>query len=150
MHPQFANIATPTEIVVVSSFNIDIAGQGGAIHICMPYSMLEPIRDLIHRPIQGDYAEPDRRWFNMLQKQLQLADVEIVADLARTMVPVRDLMSFKVGDVVPIELAPVLEAKVDGVPVMECSYGEVNGHYALRVERLIKPDRDAKQGDANG
>ena len=150
MHPQFANIATPTEIVIVSSFTIEIAGQGGALHICMPYSTLEPIRDLIHRPIQGDYAEPDRRWFNMLQKQLQLADVEIVADVASTMLPVRQLMQLKVGDVIPIDLAPTLEAKVDNVPVMACSYGEVNGHYALRVERLIKPERDAKQGDSNG
>ena len=150
MHPQFANIATPTEIVVVSSFNIDIAGQGGAMHICMPYAMLEPIRDLIHRPIQGDYAEPDRRWFNMLQKQLQLADVEIVANLASTMLPVRELMQLKVGDVVPIDMSPLLEARVDGVPVMECGYGEVNGHYALRVERLLKPERETKQGDGYG
>lgn len=150
MHTQFANIATPTEIVVVSTFNIEFGGRGGSFHICIPYSTLEPIRDLIYSPMQGDQAEPDRRWFHMLQKQVQAADVEIVADLATTTMKLGGLMKMKVGDVLPIDLASTIEAKVDGVPVIECGFGELNGRYALRVERLLRPEKDTKQGDAHG
>lgn len=150
MHPQFASIATPAEMVVVSSFNVEIGGQGGAFHICMPYASLEPIRDLIERPMRGDQAEPDRRWFEMLQKQVQVADVEIVADLATTTMKLGELMTMKAGDVLPIDLPSTIEAKVDGVPVIECGYGELNGRYALRVERMLRPQEDTKQGDAHG
>ena len=150
MNTQFANIANPSEIVVVSSFNVGIAGNAGAFHICVPYSMLEPIRDLIYSTMQGDQAEPDRRWQNMLQKQVQAADVEIVANLASRQMKLRDLVSMKVGDVVPIDLPATIEAKVDGVPVLECRYGELNGRYALRVEHVLKPDNDFAQGHAHG
>ena len=149
IHPQFANIATPTENVVVSTFNIDIGGQGGAFHICIPYSTLEPIRALIHHPARGDQAEPDRRWVDMLQKRVQAADVEIVADLATTTMKLGGLMTMKVGDVLPIELPSTIEAKVDGVPVIACGYGEMNGRYALRVERVLSPERETNQGETH-
>jgi flagellar motor switch protein FliM len=149
MHTQFANIATPTEIVVVSTFNIGFGGQGGAFHICIPYSTLEPIRALIHHPVRGDQAEPDRRWMHMLQKQVQAADVEIVADLTTTTMKLGGLMTMKVGDVLPIDLPSTIEAKVDGVPVIACGYGELNGRYALRVERVLSPERETKPGEAH-
>ena len=150
MHTQFAHIAKPTEIVVVSSFNIEIGGNGGAFHICIPYSMVEPIRDLIYSTLQVDQAEPDRRWQHMLQKQVQAADVEIVANLASREMTLGELVTMKVGDVLPIELPTRIQAKVDGVPVLECGYGELNGRHALRVERLVRPENETIQGDSHG
>jgi flagellar motor switch protein FliM len=150
MHTQFAHIANPTEIVVVSSFNIEIGGNGGTFHICIPYSMLEPIRDLIYSTLQVDQAEPDRRWQHMLQKQVQAADVEIVANLASRTMRLGELLTMKVGDVLPIELPTRIQAKVDGVPVLECGYGELNARYALRVERLVRPENETIPGDAHG
>jgi flagellar motor switch protein FliM len=149
MHTQFANIATPTEIVLVSTFKVEFGGQGGAFHICIPYSTIEPIRDLLDNPTRRDQAEPERRWLHMLQKQVQAADVEIVADLATTTMKVGGLMTMKVGDVLPIDLPSTIEAKVDGVPVIACGYGELNGRYALRVERVLSPERETKQGEAH-
>ena len=150
MNTQFANIANPTEIVVVSSFTIEIGGHGGSFHICVPYSMLEPIRDLIYSTMQGDQAEPDRRWQHMLQKQVQAADVEVVANLAGIRMKIGDLVNMKVGDVLPMDLPSTIEAHVDGVPVLECRYGELNGRYALRVERVLRPDNDPTQGARHG
>jgi flagellar motor switch protein FliM len=112
--------------------------------------MLEPIRDLIYSTMQGDQAEPDRRWQHMLQKQVQAADVEIVANLATIRLRIGELVNMKVGDVLPVELVPTIEAAVDGVPVLECRYGEINGRHALRVERVLRPDNDATQGVRHG
>ena len=148
MKTQFVNIATPTEIVVVSSFDVGFgaAGSGGAFHICMPYSLLEPIRDLIYSPMPGDQSEPDRRWVRMLSKQVQAAEVELVAQLGVSNVRLKDLVNLKSGDVLPLEVPETIEARVDGVPVMECRYGVLNGQYALRVERMLTPDVDANAG----
>jgi flagellar motor switch protein FliM len=150
MNTQFANIANPMEIVVVSTFSIEIGGHGGSFHICVPYSMLEPIRDLIYSSMQGDQAEPDRRWQQMLQKQVQAADVEIVANLATIPMKIGGLMNMKVGDVLPVDLPVTIEAAVDGVPVLECRFGEINGRHALRVERVLRPDNDSTQGASHG
>jgi flagellar motor switch protein FliM len=145
MHTQFATIATPTEIVIVSSFTIELGNGGGAFHICIPYATLEPIRDLIYSPLQGDQAEPDKRWLRMLAQQVQDAEVEVVANLATTTIKVSELIASRVGDVLPIDIAPTVRAAVDGVPLADCRYGLANGHYALRIERTLPP-QDAPLG----
>ena len=146
MKTQFVNIATPTEIVVVSTFHVAFGESGGAFHICMPYSLLEPIRDLIYSPMPGDQSEPDRRWVRMLSKQVQAAEVELVAQLGVSNVRLKDLVNLKSGDVLPLDVCETIEAHVDGVPVMECRYGVLNGQYALRVERMLAPDADTNAG----
>ena len=137
MQPQFANIATPSEIVVCTSFTLEIGETSGTIHFCIPYSTLEPIRDILYSSIQGDSVEPDRRWVKLLQQQIQSAEVEVVAELAKAPATVEQLLSFKPGDFIELDLNQLLEAKVDGVPIFECYYGTSNGKYALRVEKLL-------------
>src|SRR5690606_20090488 len=47
VNPHLANIVSPTEVVVVTNIHIELEGGGGDMHITMPYSMIEPIRDLL-------------------------------------------------------------------------------------------------------
>lgn len=137
MHTQFANIATPSEIVVATSFTIELGSAGGQIHLCIPYATIEPIRDLLYSSMQGDHIEPDKRWLRMLKKQVQLADVEMVAKLASETVSIHDIINLKVGDFIGLDIAPTITAEVDGVPLFECRYGVVNAQYAIRVEKIL-------------
>jgi flagellar motor switch protein FliM len=137
MHTEFANVATPNEVVVTTSFSIELGNNGGDVHICMPYTMIEPIRDRLTSAIQGEALEVDKRWLRLLSQQVQTAEVELIADLATAKVQVSDILNMKAGDVIPLELDDSVTAKVDGVPVMECSYGTFNGQYALRVNRML-------------
>jgi flagellar motor switch protein FliM len=137
MQPQFANIATPSEIVVATSFTLEIGETSGAVHFCIPYSTFEPIRDVLYSTMQGDATEPDRRWVNLLKHQIEAAEVELVAELAHAGATVEQLLSFKPGDFIELDLDPAIQAKVDGVPVLECHYGTSNGRYALKVDRLL-------------
>jgi flagellar motor switch protein FliM len=137
MHTQFANIATPSEIVVTASFNIEIGQSGGPLHIVMPYSMLEPIRDVLYSALQGDSYEPDKRWVRMLSKQVQLAEVELVAQFARIPSTVEQILGMKAGDVIGTDIPKTVVAEVDGVPVFECTYGTQNGQYAVKVDRVL-------------
>ncbi len=136
--PKFANIATPSESVVATSFNIDIGGAGGELQLCFPYSTLEPIRDLLYSPVQGDRQEADARWLAKLTQQVQAAEVELAAELATTRLTVGELRQLRVGDFVELPLKEIISVKVDGVPVMECRFGTVNGRTAVRIERLLK------------
>src|SRR5690606_8979311 len=81
MQPQFANIATPSEIAVTAKFDIEIGNVGGAMHLCIPYSTLEPIRETLYSTLQGDSHVSDRRWVVKLSRQIQSAEVELVAEL---------------------------------------------------------------------
>ena len=137
MQPQFANIATPSEIVVSTSFTLEIGDTTGTIHFCIPYSTLEPIRDVLYSTIQGDSNEPDRRWVNLLKQQIQSAEVELVAELATAPATVEQLLAFKPGDFIELDLQPAIQAKVAGVPILECHYGTSNGRYALKVDQLL-------------
>jgi flagellar motor switch protein FliM len=138
MNTQFANIATPNEVVVAITFNIELGPASGEMHFCMPYSMLEPIKDLLTSPLQGEVLGVDKRWVKLMTQQVQAAEVEIVADLATAKVHLGDVLNLKAGDVIPISIDELVEANVDGVPVMQCKYGVFNGQYALRVEKLLR------------
>ena len=137
MQPQFANIATPSEIVVATSFTLEIGDSSGTVHFCIPYSTMEPIRDVLYSTTQGDSSEPDRRWVKLLSQQIQSAEVELVAELAKTEATVEQLLALKPGDFIELDLEQVIEAKVDGVPVFECTYGTSSGKYALKIDQML-------------
>ena len=137
MNPQFATIATPNEVVVTVAFDIDMGNKGGEFHVCIPYSMIEPIRDILYSSLQGDHLEVDKRWIKLLSQQVQGAEVELVANLGHTKITLDQILSMQAGDVIPLEIPKTVIAHVDGVPVMDCHYGTVNGQYALRVHSMI-------------
>ncbi|SHI19054.1 flagellar motor switch protein FliM [Pollutimonas bauzanensis] len=138
MHTKFASISSGNEIVVVSSFNIELGSSGGNLNICLPYSMIEPVRDLLTRPLQeANVGAIDQRWMQQLSRQVRSADVELAADFAHIQTSIAELMRLQVNDILPVEISPAITAHVGGVPVMECSYGTFNGRYALRVNKIL-------------
>lgn len=137
MNTQFANIATPTELVVTTAFQIELGAGGGHLHVCMPYSMIEPIRDLLYSSLQADRTEIDQRWISQLRAQVLNADVELVARLAETTLKLGEVLALKEGDVIVMDIPERVTAEVDGVALLECRYGRHNDCYALKVESLL-------------
>lgn len=146
MQPQFANIATPSEIVVSTSFTLEIGETSGTIYFCIPYSTLEPIRDVLYSTTVGDSAEPDRRWINLMKRQIQDAEVELIAELANAPATVEQLLAFKPGDFIELDLDPLIQTKVDGVPVFACHYGTSNGKYALKIDKMLTGSQESWLG----
>ncbi|SFN65389.1 flagellar motor switch protein FliM [Formivibrio citricus] len=157
MNTQFANIATPTEVVVSYTFKIELGAGGGDFHVCLPYSMIEPIRDMLYSSMQADRMESDTRWLKLLRRQVQQAEVDLVAQLGNAKVTLGDIVNLKVGDVISLDIPEAVVAEVDGVPVLECKYGILNGQYALKVNKILStpemmaglPEDDG-QGEPNG
>lgn len=157
MNTQFANIATPTEVVISYTFKIELGAGGGDFHVCLPYSMIEPIRDLLYSSLQADRIEADHRWLKLLRRQVQQAEVDLVAQFGNTEVTLGDIINLKAGDVISLDIPDAVVAAVDGVPVLECKYGILNGQYALKVNKILStpelmtglPD-DEGSGETNG
>ncbi|WP_397475583.1 flagellar motor switch protein FliM [Pusillimonas sp.] len=138
MHTKFASITSGNEIVVVTSFNIEIGASGGNLSICLPYSMIEPVRDLLTRPLQEASLDAvDQRWTHQLSRQVRSADVELTAEFASISSTVGELMKLKVNDVLPVDIPRTIVAHAGNVPVLECTYGTFNGQYALRVLNVL-------------
>jgi flagellar motor switch protein FliM len=150
MQPQFANIATPSEIVISTSFQLEIGDITGAIHFCFPYSTLEPIRDVLYSSTQGDSIEVDRRWVNVLTREIQAAEITLVAELARADATVEQLLAMKKGDFIELERESRIQATVDGVPIFECQYGTHNAKYAIRIDKALRGNDQNWLGERNG
>jgi flagellar motor switch protein FliM len=137
-------------MVLTSSFNVEIGDAAGAIHVCIPYATFEPIRDVLYSTLPGE-GGTDKRWVNLMKSQIQDAELEVVAELGTAPATVEQLLALKPGDFIEIDIEPLIEAKVNGVPVFECHYGTNNGHYAIKIEKpLTGPDAgwlgEAKHG----
>jgi len=138
VNPHFANIVSPSEIIVVCKFKIELEGGGGELHLTFPYSMLEPIRDLLDAGIQSDRGDKDERWSLTLREQLKDTEVDVRAELLRTSISLRQLTQLKAGDVIPVNLPRTIDLTVEGVPLLRGSFGVANGHNALRIHEVIR------------
>ena len=145
MNTQFANIATPSEIIVSVTFTLELGSNSAEMHLCLPYALVEPIRDVLYSTMHSEQAGSDKRWTSMLTRQLQIAEVELVAPLGIGSMTLGEIVNMKVGDVIPIEIDEHIQVAVDAVPVMDCRYGIRNGQYALKVDRFLAHD-DNEQG----
>ena len=145
MHARLANIVSPNEVVINTTFHIEFGPIGGALNVCIPYSMIEPIRSLLSNPLQ-DEIEVDKRWIKQLSTQVQSADVELKARFTTIHSSITQLLKLRVGDVLPVDIPATVIAEVNGIPVMECGYGTSNNRYALRVQKMIShQDRNSAQ-----
>jgi flagellar motor switch protein FliM len=145
VNPHFANIVSPSEIVVASKFKIELEGGGGCVHVTYPYSMIEPIRDLLDAGIQSDRDNKDERWSIALKERIQQAEVELGCELGSITITLRQLMQLKAGDVLPFNLPRSLELTVEEVPVYRGQLGQANGQNALRITDILtrRPVREA-------
>jgi len=137
MNSQFASVTAPNEVVMVTTFDIEFGGIGGAFHVLMPYAMIEPIRELLYSTVQGEHMVTDKRWLQTLAKQVQSADIELTAILGGARITLDQVLKMRGGDVIPLDTGNSIGVEVRGVPVMECKYGVSNGQYALRVEKML-------------
>ncbi len=150
MQPQFANIATPSEIVIATSFRLEIGEMVGAIHFCLPYATLEPVREVLYSSTQGDSIEIDRRWVNVLTQEIQAAEVTLVAELATADATVEQLIAMKKGDFIELEREPQIQATIDGVPIFACHYGTHNSKYAIRIDSSLRNNDSNWMGERHG
>ncbi|MVW69960.1 flagellar motor switch protein FliM [Bordetella sp. 15P40C-2] len=144
MHTKFASVTSAHEVVVVTPIRIEFGSMGGSLNVCLPYSMIEPIRGLLTNPYQeSGESSADSRWSKQMSNQIRQAQVELVAQFAELNLSLGDLMRLEKGSIIPFELRESITAFVNGVPALKCGYGTSNKHYALEVqEHLQAPSFD--------
>ncbi|AMN82070.1 flagellar motor switch protein FliM [Pseudomonas reactans] len=137
VNPAMANIVGPSEAIVVSTFHIELDGGGGDLHVTMPYSMIEPVREMLDAGFQSDLDDQDERWVKALREDLLDVDVPLSATVARRQLRLRDILHMQPGDIIPVELPDEMIMRANGVPSFKVKLGSHKGNLALQVVEPI-------------
>lgn len=133
VNPAMANIVSPSEVVVISSFHIELDGGGGDLHITMPYSMIEPMREVLDSGVQSDIDDVDDRWQHSLKEDILEAKVPIHGTIVRKEISLRDVAKLKEGDVIPIEMPEIFTLEANGIPVFQGKLGISEENLAVKI-----------------
>lgn len=139
VNPQFANIVSPSEIVVISTIHVELEGGGGDINIAMPYSMIEPIRELLDA-VTSDRGEVDSRWQDSLRNEIMRSEVIVNSKLIEKEMAISEVIELKKGDVIPIEMPETVLLEVENVPVFRGKLGLSDGNYAIEIVEKMTLD----------
>ncbi len=137
VNPHFANIVSPNEVVAVSTLHVELEGGAGDLQVVLPYSMIEPIRELLDTGVQSDASDHDERWINSVREDVKSATVRIDVRFLQMPILLRKVQEFQVGDILPIELPDQVTARVQGVPVFCGQYGIHRGKQSVRIEQMF-------------
>lgn len=138
INPHFANIVSPTEIVVITTFHIELDGGGGDLHITMPYSMIEPLREMLDAGVQSDRVEHDERWLQSLREEMEDAEIELSAWLGTSRVTLSELINLKPGDIITTDFNGKATLLAEDVPIFKGQFGASRGMQAVKLETRIR------------
>jgi len=138
INPHFANIVSPSEIVVITSFHIELDGGGGNLHVTMPYAMIEPLREVLDAGVASDRVDNDERWAICLREEIEDAEVQLSTRLGRCDISLAALLSLKPGDIVPCDFLGKVTLLAEEVPIFRGSFGLSHGVQAVKVEERVR------------
>lgn len=133
VNPAMANIVSPSEVVVVSTFHVELDGGGGDLHITLPYAMIEPIRETLDAGMQSDVDDADERWVKSLREDIMDARVDLRCAVAERVISLRDIIDLQPGDIIPIELPEKVVLSANEMPIFNAKVGASRGYLALKI-----------------
>lgn len=141
VNPQFVGIVPPTDVVIASTFDVELENATGTISIVVPYSTIEPIKQKLQTGFQVESDQTDKKlWTAIIKEQLMETAVEVKVNLGETEIRLKDLMELKVGDVIPLtqDATGELNVQIENVTKFKGYYGNHHGTVAVQVTRHIE------------
>lgn len=141
VNPQFVGIVPPTDVVIASTFDVELENATGTISIVVPYATIEPIKQKLQSGFQVESDQTDKKlWTSIIREQLLETDVEIKVNLGQTEIMLKDLMNMKVGDVIPLDQDATgeIDVQLENVKKFKGYYGIHHGTVAVQVTRQIE------------
>lgn len=146
VNPQFLQMVSPNETVVVISLNTTIGETSGMINICIPHVVLEPIipKLSVHYWMQTDKKDREPLEIAALEKRLKQADIPVAVELGGSEISIQDFLMLDVGDVIELnqQIEQPLTIKVGDVPKFIGQPGKLNKKVAVQVLETLKGGDD--------
>ncbi|ASP40582.1 flagellar motor switch protein FliM [Bacterioplanes sanyensis] len=144
VNPAMANIVSPSEVVVVNTFHVELDGGGGDFHLTIPYSMIEPMREVLDAGVQSDIDDVDERWLQSLREDILEAKVPVHGTLVEREITLREVADLKAGDVIPIEMPEYFTLQANGIPLFLGKLGISDDNLAVKVIEQVHRQRTRK------
>lgn len=141
LNPHFANIASPSESVVITRLRVELEGGGGELHFTLPYAAIEPLRAMLEAGVQSDRVEDDAHWAQALRQEIEDAQLTLGTVLGSAQVTLGQLLDLKAGDVLPCDFAGRITLHAEGVPLFRGTCGRSRGLHAVRIEERLRGGR---------
>lgn len=131
-------------MVVISSFHIELDGGGGDFHVALPYSMLEPIRELLDAGVQSDKEDTDLRWSKAMRDEIMDVEVNLTTKMLDVDLTLQEVMELKAGDIIPVELPEHITVLIEELPTYRAKMGRSRDNVALKIIEKIKRPESVK------
>ena len=138
-NPMYVRLVSPGDMVVTIVFSINSESFTGNIHFCIPYIMLEPLKEQLSSQTTRS-NEYSSKWTTKIQNLLYETSVNMTAELGRVKnYKIRDLMKLKAGNKLKLEIGPQdqILVKISGIPKYMGYPGIVKGNRAVQISSLI-------------
>lgn len=138
VNPQFVGIVPPTDVVIASTFDVELENANGTITIVIPYATIEPIKQKLQSGFQIESDQTDKKlWTSHIREQLLSTDMDLEVYLGESEISLGDLMNLKVGDVIPLDQDSTgeFDIQVEGVKKFKGYMGIHHGSVAMQVTR---------------
>lgn len=136
VNPHFANIVSDSEVVIISTFHIELDNTSGDLQLAIPYSMIEPIREELNAGMHSNSSDHDDRWEKILLESIKRSPLDITFPLTKIDLRLGDLKSLKPGDIFPIDMPDVINGVIEDIPVFRGKYGVSRGNHAVKISEF--------------
>ncbi len=139
VNPQFVGVVPPSDVIVSTTFEVELENASGTLALVVPYATLEPIKNKLNSSFQTEMDHADREWTQKLEEHLRSVEAEVLVDLGSATITVGDLVNLEVGDIIPLgqDADGELKLMVEGVPKLSCVLGVSRGNRAVQITRLM-------------
>lgn len=143
--PEFVHLASPNELILVIVFALKGEKFSGNLHLCIPYLMLEPIKDKLSSKYPQS-KDQEHTWCEQLQKLLQDTPVTLIAELGFARRSVRDLLDLRIDDVLQLNTGPedLITLTAGNVPKFLGFPGIIKGNRAVEIAALLQKNGDVR------
>jgi flagellar motor switch protein FliM len=138
VNPHMAAVDSPTEIALVSAYQVELAGNGGALHVALPYSMIEPLRETLSTTLPAAHRDRNPHWSHMLMQEVEEAAVELRVQLTQSSVTLAQLLNLKADDILPCDFAGKVTLCAEEIPLFRGSFGLSRGQQAVKIEERLR------------
>ncbi len=140
VNPQFVGVVPPSEVVISTTFEVELENASGTIVLVIPYSTIEPIKGKLNQTFQAENERHDKEWTVRMEELVRASEANLRVNLGKTKITVGDLVNLSVGDIIPLEQDAdgELAILVEGVPKFKCFFGVSRGNRAVQISRMIE------------
>lgn len=142
VNPQFVGVVPPSEVIISTTFEVELENASGTIALVLPYSTIEPIKAKLNASFQTETERVDEEWTRRMEENLRQSEISMVVNLGTAEITVGDLVNLSVGDIIPLsqDADGELEMQLEGVAKFKCLFGVSRGNRAVKVTRLSEQD----------